>query len=157
MYFTPIIFYLLKLSTIGISMTIAFNRFAQKQWLVFVLNQDGSLLSCGYNQYGQLGIGGIDKAGGQEKVPLRVLQVNFPFPSPISSISCGFAHTIVLLCDDGKLFGWGLNRQYQLGVGHSDNIHTPTLIDIWGKFSFISMFTNIRMFNIESNQNIMWL
>jgi len=48
-------------------------------------------------------------------------------------VSCGAGHTVVI-CDKGRVFGWGINQQGQLGIGLDEqgqvigNVSEPQLV-----------------------------
>mmetsp|Transcript_72192 Transcript_72192/g.145244 ORF Transcript_72192/g.145244 Transcript_72192/m.145244 type:complete len:862 (+) Transcript_72192:93-2678(+) len=77
-----------------------------------ILCDDGSLLSCGYNALGQLGLGDTVL---RAKFEVVCLPVGDRVPTQISS---GASFTMVV-CDDGSVFGCGDNEEGQLGLGHA--------------------------------------
>lgn len=46
---------------------------------------------------------------------------------PVAVVECGLAHTVVLL-ESGAVYGWGRNRQGQLGSGIGDVVRMPVQI-----------------------------
>jgi hypothetical protein len=80
-----------------------------------VLMSDGSIYGTGFNGNGQLGLGNT-------QTPITTLQQMTPMPAgktPVA-ISCGNAHTIVLM-SDGSIFGAGYNSEGELGLGNTTN------------------------------------
>jgi alpha-tubulin suppressor-like RCC1 family protein len=78
-----------------------------------------SLLFCwGSNEYGQLGISGVEYSS-------EPLLVDY-FDSSIDSVSAGSYHTCVT--QDNKAYCWGLNDSGQLGINNTTTTSTPTQI-----------------------------
>ena len=86
------------------------------------LTVDGRLFGWGQNVCGQLGIGSTDS---------QLSPVEIPFfkqnDIDIKALYTGAAHSIALTVD-GRLFGWGLNRWGQLGIGTTDSQLSPVEI-----------------------------
>eukprot|EP00742_Colponemidia_sp_Colp-10_P008629 GILJ01009358.1.p1 GENE.GILJ01009358.1~~GILJ01009358.1.p1 ORF type:complete len:377 (-),score=32.54 GILJ01009358.1:488-1618(-) len=85
----------------------------------FVLTDDGSMLTCGRNNFGQLGIATVDDSC------CDLLPV--PFEAVVTDIAGG-SMSSVALTDGGLVYSWGWNEHGNLG--HADTIDrsTPTLI-----------------------------
>ena len=75
---------------------------------IFMLKNDGTLWSCGYNYNGQLGLGDND-----DRYTFTEIATN---ANDIKSICCGSHHTLILK-NDGSLWGTGRNNCSQLGLG----------------------------------------
>ena len=84
-----------------------------------VVSNDGTVFGFGWNAYGQVSSIEVDR---------------YMFPREIfvghqvTSISCGFCHSGVVT-SAGLLFTWGFNGEGQLGLGHENNIDSPTRVD----------------------------
>ena len=78
----------------------------------FILKNNGTLWGCGYNGYGQLGLG--------EDVNNKTTFTQIVDVYDVKSIYCGFNHTIILK-NDGTLWGCGQNNNGQLGLGDATN------------------------------------
>ena len=74
------------------------------------VQQDGTVWTWGLNTSGQLGIG---IAGGSRNTPVQVSLF-----STATAVSCGSAHTAVVL-SDGTVWTWGVNTNGQLGINIS--------------------------------------
>ena len=85
----------------------------------FILKNDGTLWSTGYNVNGQLGLG--DAANRYNFTQITTNADN------IKSVFCGANHT-VMLKNDGTLWSCGLNVDGQLGLGDKTNKTTFTQI-----------------------------
>jgi alpha-tubulin suppressor-like RCC1 family protein len=84
-----------------------------------VLKADGTMLSWGQNDKGQLGAGGI----GGHALPITVSGA-----SGVVSIAAGWDHSLAVK-SDGTLLTWGSDELGQLGDGGSNiNRFTPTLL-----------------------------
>ena len=79
----------------------------------FILKNDGTLWGCGYNNYGQLGLGDAN----HRTTFTQIIDID-----DIKSIYCGGYHTFVLK-NDGTLLGCGWNNHGQLGL---TNVTTRT-------------------------------
>ena len=83
----------------------------------YILKNDGSVWSCGYNEYGQLGIG---KTGGGS---YSRSQVN----NNARQIACGYQHTVILK-KDGSVWTCGYNNYGQLGLNDYNLRNTFTQV-----------------------------
>lgn len=86
----------------------------------FVLN-NGSVLSCGGNNYGQLGIGTTSL---YELYPMPVI-----VPQNIIDVSTSTYHTLFLTADS-TIYTCGFNNHGQLGLGTNVGIDTPVIIPL---------------------------
>ena len=82
-----------------------------------ILKNDGTLWGCGYNSYGQLGLGDTSN-----RYTFTQATTN---TNDIKQVSCGYSHTIILK-DDGTLWGCGYNGEGGLGLGDTGNRYTFT-------------------------------
>ncbi|XP_072936974.1 secretion-regulating guanine nucleotide exchange factor [Epargyreus clarus] len=81
--------------------------------------EDGSLLTWGRNNYGQLGT----------DVPFEgnTLRVKLPDGRNVADVALGAEHTICL-ADDNTLWAWGWNEHSNTGTASEDYIFAPTLV-----------------------------
>ena len=84
-----------------------------------ILKNDNTLWGCGYNNYGQLGLGNTTDIATFTQITTNT--------DNIKSVYCGENHTIILK-NDGTLWGCGLNTSGQLGLGDTNNRATFTQI-----------------------------
>ena len=83
---------------------------------VFIIKNDGSVWSCGYNGYGQLGLGDATDRS-------TFTQVTTNINNDVRQIACGHYFTFIIK-NNGTLWACGYNGDGQLGLGASDtNIH----------------------------------
>ena len=90
---------------------------------IIALKSDGSLWAWGNNYYGQLG------DGSSGSVNAKYIPTRIGTDTDWTQIAGGKLHTIALK-SDGSLWAWGDNRDGQLGDGTTNNISTPTRIDV---------------------------
>ena len=88
-----------------------------------ILKNDGTLWGCGYNYYGNLGLGDTTNRNVFTQITTNT--------DNIKEVYCGAHHNIVLK-KDGTLWGCGLNAHGQLGLG-----------DITDRKIFTQVTTNI--------------
>ena len=88
------------------------------------LADDGSLYACGYNLYGQLGIGNTTN----QSTPQLLSKSDW---SQIYAMGedGGFSAGIDT---SGDLYMWGYNARGQLGIGSTTNQSTPQLVNAFG-------------------------
>ncbi len=84
----------------------------------YFLCNDGTVYCCGYNAYGQLGLGDTD----DRNVPTQITGL-----SNITAIACGIGH-VLFLDGTGNVYGCGKNDSGQLGLNDLANKTTPTQI-----------------------------
>lgn len=90
--------------------TRAVREVACGQRHTLVLLANGSVYSCGSNDFGQLG---------QDRSMRKLEQVAALAAHEIRAVACGEAHSLAL-SDAGQVFSWGCNRNGQLGCGTED-------------------------------------
>ena len=85
---------------------------------MFLLN-DGTVKGCGYNSYGQLGLGNIT-------VQKNIVDI------PISNVKkiTSSGDTNIYLLNDNTAKGCGKNSTYSLGVGFVQNVSSITTIPL---------------------------
>ena len=79
---------------------------------------DGTVMGCGHNGNGQLGLGDTN----DRNIPTVIPNLN-----NVKQISCGGHHTIFLL-NDGTVKACGYNSSGQLGLGDTTDRNIPTVI-----------------------------
>ena len=84
-----------------------------------ISKNEGTLWSCGYNGYGQLGLGDTSSRSSFTQIITNVYDTK--------SIYCGGGY-ILILKNDGTLWGCGNNASGQLGLGDNNNRNTLTQI-----------------------------
>ena len=84
-----------------------------------ILKNDGTLWGCGWNEYGQLGLGDTTNRNTFTQITTNT--------DDIKLIYCGACHNFILK-NDGTLWGCGLNDNSQLGLGDRTNRNTFTKI-----------------------------
>ena len=86
-----------------------------------ILKNDGTLWGCGYNKYGQLGLG-----DNTNRTTFTQVTTN---TDNIKSVCCGYYHTFILK-NDGTLWVCGGNDYGQLGLGDTTDRNIFTQIAI---------------------------
>ena len=87
----------------------------------FILKNDGTLWSTGYNGFGELGLGDTTNRYTFTQVTTNA--------DDVKQIYCGWYHTFILK-NDGTLWSCGHNGEGQLGLGDTNNRTTFTKITI---------------------------
>ena len=78
----------------------------------FILKNDGTLWGCGWNEFGQLGLGDTNN-----RITFTQITANV---SDTKLIYCGGYHTFILK-NNGTLWGCGRNADSQLGLGDTND------------------------------------
>ncbi|KAK2490179.1 hypothetical protein MC885_007775, partial [Smutsia gigantea] len=86
------------------------------------LSKGGELFAWGQNSYGQLGVGRIFASTPTPEIVEHLSGV------PLVQISAGEAHSMALSMS-GNIYSWGRNDFGQLGLGHTENKESPSLIE----------------------------
>ena len=81
---------------------------------------NGALFAWGRNTRGQLGLG--DTVQRTEPTLVAALR-----GTPVIIIACG-PHTSAAYTDSGRLYMWGQNDSYQLGINHTRQVRSPQLV-----------------------------
>jgi alpha-tubulin suppressor-like RCC1 family protein len=94
-----------------------------------IIYKDNKTYLYGLNTFGQLGNGSNkEKSKKISNIPLLIQPIKF------SKLSIGGGH-ILAISTENKLYSWGLNIFGQLGLGHTENIDQPTLVEKIGIFN----------------------
>ncbi len=94
------------------------------------LTSDGRVFAWGRGINGQLGTGNNSSS----YVPVEITASGPLAGKSIVSIAAGSGHCLAL-SEEGQVYGWGANDDYQLGLGYyAYSISTPTLLDSPGVF-----------------------
>lgn len=81
------------------------------------VTSDGVTLTWGFNVYGQLGNGSIDRSPSPSDISGRI-------PGAVKSVLTATTHSLALT-ESGSLFSWGDNRYGKLGNGSKSRSLTP--------------------------------
>jgi alpha-tubulin suppressor-like RCC1 family protein len=90
-------------------------------WHSMALTTDGSVYGWGYNCFGQIGIGSTT----DQKIPIKINIGNGAYKA--ESIACGFEFSMVIV-EPGIVYGWGWNKNRQIGLGNTITQLTPVLV-----------------------------
>ncbi|XP_011895501.1 PREDICTED: E3 ISG15--protein ligase HERC5 isoform X2 [Cercocebus atys] len=86
------------------------------------LSKGGELFAWGQNLHGQLGVGRKFPSTTTPQIVEHLAGV------PLAQISAGEAHSMALSMS-GNIYSWGKNEFGQLGLGHTENKDSPSLIE----------------------------
>ena len=89
---------------------------------VMAVTYQTELYGWGSNHFGNLGLGDEVVHNSPQKIILNE-------KSKIKSVCCGADHTMVLLEND-LIYVWGFNWNGQLGLGHTDAVHSPQKLSL---------------------------
>ena len=108
----------------------------------FLLTQDGTVLACGWSADGQTGSGGTT-------ILDRFTEVRVPHP--VARISCSADSTLVM-CENGKVYGWGNNEYNQISPSPEMQIVSPTEVPLPGAVRDIAAGGSFSLFLLESGE-----
>ena len=99
-----------------------------------LLSSDGILFGIGNNKNGELGVIYNEEELKDKKLkltyfhsPVQNIIMSDIYKEKIMSVKCGFKHTICLT-GGRRLYGWGRNRNGQLGIGNYEDQLIPVQI-----------------------------
>lgn len=91
---------------------------------------DGTVVSWGSNNHGQLGTG--DRV--MRNAPVVVEPVGALAGKRVVAVAAGYYHSLAL-CDDGSVTGWGYNDEGELGNGGTTTALIPVAVDVSGSLA----------------------
>ena len=118
---------------IAIGVTGAIDFVQGGSGFALVLLADGTVLGCGGNDQGQLGVGS-QASGFLQPQSLT----NLP---PVQALAAGVDHALALT-RDGRVFAWGRNAEGQLGLGDNQNRFDP--VEIAGLSNIIAIAAGLQ-------------
>ena len=114
-----------------------------------MLKADGTVWTYGLNANGELGIGNTTSSD-------NLSQVTFNNDVKIIEIAVGEKH-IVALDENGNVWTWGANNNYQLGISNTNTIMTrPQMLNLGEKIVKIAAGYNQTFAITEENKLIAW-
>jgi hypothetical protein len=118
------------------------------------LKSDGTLWAWGDNNRGQLGVGNNTSIYGltNDNIASIVGNTNGTF-SNWKCVSCGSEHTLAIK-NDGSLWGWGRNSEYQLGQNNTTNKNAP--IQITSSYDWKSVSASNLVSLAIKNDGTLW-
>jgi alpha-tubulin suppressor-like RCC1 family protein len=91
------------------------------------LCSDGTIVSWGMNNHGQLGTGDLQ----MHNAPVVVDPLGALAGKRVVAVSAGFYHSLAL-CDDGTVAAWGYNDEGELGDGTTLSALAPVQVNVAG-------------------------
>ena len=88
-----------------------------------ILKEDGTVWTCGSNEWGQLGNGTTISSN----IPVQVKIDSETYLTNVKKISAGYGH-VIALTKDGRAYAWGLNTAGQLGQGNTSNMSYASIV-----------------------------
>ena len=111
--------------------------------------EDGTVVACGENDLGQLGIAIHRKRA--------TVHSTFPF-DPVAQVACGDNHTF-FRSGDGTIAACGVNGRGQLGLGFSDHLvrRQPVPIPVWAPIAPSSLRWQVHLLALRGrNDGGLW-
>jgi alpha-tubulin suppressor-like RCC1 family protein len=107
----------------------AFTKIYAGDDFSIAIKNDGSLWTWGSNLYGNLGNGTLVNPG-----PATPTQLGSDKGWLHITAAWGY---VLAVKNDGSVWAWGKNTEGQLGLGHTNNVSLPTMLNVSGSFSKI--------------------
>ncbi|WP_052295827.1 fimbrillin family protein [Parasphaerochaeta coccoides] len=102
-----------------------------------IVKENGTLWATGYNEYGELGLGG-NFPGTNRSTPEQVTVMG----TTVDDVFTGYYHTLILETD-GALWATGYNYYGQLGDGTTTNKSTP--VEVWNSIDGTELMTDVTI------------
>ena len=115
----------IELSSPEVTPSARFTRVDCGRSHVVVVSEKHEVFCFGSNSNGQCGY--PVKEGTDYLVDAKVHLVKELLDFRIKKVVCGYDHSLCLT-ECGKVFSWGWNADGQLGIGHTNSTHTPSLV-----------------------------
>lgn len=102
--------------------------------VIFILTKKGKVYSCGAGTTSILGLGNTADTNTFKKI--TALEHEKVIKLFVSGGYAADASTPILrfnalaLCENGNIYGWGINIQGELGLGHKNAVLTPTKLNL---------------------------
>ena len=96
----------------------------------YIVTENNEVWAFGSNSKGQLGDG---KRGGRQKAPIKIAEL---CGKNVQSLSSGYDHCFALVRSTTagvEVYSWGNNTYGQLGLGHSEDTHSPAYVPALSK------------------------
>jgi len=126
-------------------------KLAAGRYHSLVLLKNGELWACGYNNFGQLGLGDTEHRQHFERVK--------GLPSPVIKLAAGDTHSLVLLKNEA-LWACGYNNVGQLGLGDTqkrqrferiNGLPSPVIMLSGGSFHTLVVLKNAELWACGNN------
>ena len=111
----------------------------------FMLKNDGSLWTCGYNNLGQLGLNDTTNRN-------VFTQVTTNINNDVKQVSCSLCNHVMIVKNDGSLWGCGSNERYQLGLGGNSDKKIFTQVTNGVNNDVKEVYCTGGVYNSASNQ-----
>tara|TARA_R110002020_G_scaffold473418_1_gene702630 strand:+ start:611 stop:1792 length:1182 start_codon:yes stop_codon:yes gene_type:complete len=111
----------------------------------WAIKSDNTLWSCGFNNFGQLGLGDTTNRSSPTQVGSLTDWAYLP-------VGAGEGNGCCAVKTDGTLWSWGNNSAGQLGVGDTTKRSSPVQVGSLTNYKVITKGTNTMMFTNTSNQ-----
>lgn len=92
----------------------------------------GDLWVFGIKDNGRLGLGEMKEQPTEPKTVESLKAIG-----PATNVSCGDNHTAAIV--GGKVYTWGMGSWGRLGLGHQDDVWTPTQVEVPGETTAIEL------------------
>ena len=118
---------------------------AAGQYSFWVIKSDNTLWSCGYNNFGQLGVGNTTNYSSPVQVGTDTNWASLP-------ASAGEANGMCAIRTDGTLWTWGNNSSGQLGLGDTTSRSSPVQVGSLTNYKTFTKGANTIFFTNTSNE-----
>jgi alpha-tubulin suppressor-like RCC1 family protein len=109
-----------------------------------ILTEDGSVYTCGYNQWGTIGDGTFENRNNETRV--KGGEAGGAYLTGVEQVSAGF-NTMAALKSDGYIYTWGYNGYGELGNGLEPGSRSTTPVKVKAGEA---AGTYLRLFNPNS-------
>jgi alpha-tubulin suppressor-like RCC1 family protein len=136
-----------------INLSLSITSVASGVDFILIASTNGEVYGKGQNGFGQLGLPSIDANGTTTFTKLSF--ANLQTAEKVYTVFTGYQHAGVI-SSSRRVFIWGNNTYGQLGLGHTNSVNIPTLLNVPTTPAQLSLGFYHSLMKGQNNQVYAW-